>query len=462
MATKKDLIINLRAKDLSGGPIGRLQNRLKAVSAAGRNVGSALQKSFAGLDRLAIAGVGATALIGKTVVGTAANFERLGTVLETLEGSSDKAKESLEWVKNFTAKTPFELDEVAESFVKLKAFGLDPMANGLMTTLGDTAAAMGKPVIQAVEAVADAMTGENERLKEFGIKASKVGDQIEYRFTQNGKTMVRAADANNSAMIQSTLQSIWNDKFSGAMDKQSRTWGGMWSNLMDQFTQFQLLISEQGIFDLLKTRLAELLLVIQRMQKDGSLQKLAKNISDKLVKAFKFLADDLPEIIRLFGGLENVLMALAAVKLTPVIASLIELGLALGLTIGPMIAIAGAIAYLVSRWENLTSAFSNRGFIGVMKVIFADMVEVFANIMEMVGKIPGFSNDFAVSQMRSRAEGLRVESGGFEAPIMDGARDKSEVTVKFDNLPNGARVDDTGTGNVNTELNYGFISAGAM
>ena len=32
---------------------------------------------------------------------------------------------------------------------------------------------MGKPVLQAVEAISDAITGENERLKEFGIKGSK-------------------------------------------------------------------------------------------------------------------------------------------------------------------------------------------------------------------------------------------------------------------------------------------------
>jgi hypothetical protein len=37
---------------------------------------------------------------------------------------------------------------------------------------------MGKDMMQMIEAVADASTGEFERLKEFGIKASKQGDQV--------------------------------------------------------------------------------------------------------------------------------------------------------------------------------------------------------------------------------------------------------------------------------------------
>ena len=48
--------------------------------------------------------------------------------------------------------------------------------------LPNTASAMGKIVEQFVEAVADASTGEFERLKEFGIKASSEGDRQPLRF----------------------------------------------------------------------------------------------------------------------------------------------------------------------------------------------------------------------------------------------------------------------------------------
>ena len=150
-----------------------------------------------------IAGVGVQASIGgqqimqpiismgRGVVGmaqVAGKFEQFQSVLEVTEGSSEKAKKSFDWVKKFAVDTPANLDEAMEAFVRLRAYGMDP-TNGLLQTLGDTASAMGKPVMQAVEAIADAVTGENERLKEFGIKGSAIKGTkfIEYTYTdKNG------------------------------------------------------------------------------------------------------------------------------------------------------------------------------------------------------------------------------------------------------------------------------------
>lgn len=84
--------------------------------------------------------------MGKGVVGmaqTAGKFEQFKTILETVEGSSEKANQSFEWVKQFAVDTPANLDDAMEAFVRLKAYGLDP-TNGLMHTLSDTSAAMGK------------------------------------------------------------------------------------------------------------------------------------------------------------------------------------------------------------------------------------------------------------------------------------------------------------------------------
>ena len=100
-------------------------------------------------------------------VNTAQSFEKYQTILKTTEGSAQAAEKSMQWISEFAVKTPYELDETTDAFVRLRAYGLDP-TNGLLQTLGDTSAAMGKPLMQAVEAIADAITGENERLKKFG------------------------------------------------------------------------------------------------------------------------------------------------------------------------------------------------------------------------------------------------------------------------------------------------------
>ncbi|WP_241765983.1 tape measure protein [Glaesserella parasuis] len=219
--------------------------------------------------------------MGKSVVGmtqTAGKFEQFKTILETVEGSSEKANQSFEWVKQFAVDTPANLDDAMEAFVRLKAYGLDP-TNGLMHTLSDTSAAMGKPVMQAVEAIADAVTGENERLKEFGIKGAVVKGTnfIEYTYTdKDGKQQVAKVDKNNRKQIESTLQAIWNNKYKGAAEKQSKTLLGIWSKLGDVWTNFQMQVMETGAFDWIKDKIQGVLDTLDKMQQNGELKKWAE------------------------------------------------------------------------------------------------------------------------------------------------------------------------------------------
>lgn len=260
---------------------------------------------------LAAAAVGASSLAASQLIGVASQFEKFQTILETTEGSSEKARSAMEWVTDFAVKTPYELDEVMESFVKLRAYGLDP-TNGLLTSLGDTSAAMGKPVMQAVEAIADAVTGENERLKEFGIRASKAGDEITYEYTNAAGKMARATvDASDRLAIQAKLMEIFNEKYGGAMDKLSRTWEGMTSNLADLWLKFQLSIMKAGLFDWLKEKLQLILNTIDRLQESGDLDKWAasigQNIQFVLESAWQFAA-------RVYGVLQQLGTYLVAAK----------------------------------------------------------------------------------------------------------------------------------------------------
>lgn len=191
----------------------------------------------------------------KEFVNTAAQFEQFNTVLKTLEGNATKAASSMAWITEFSKTTPYELSQVTESFVKLRAYGIDP-TDGSLRTLGDTASAMGKTIDQAVEAMADAVVGENERLKEFGIRASKIGDQIKYTWTNASGEMRQTVIQNNSEIIQSTLEAIFNSKYAGAMEQQSRTWNGLISNMKDNWTIFQNNIMDSGVFDYLKAIVA--------------------------------------------------------------------------------------------------------------------------------------------------------------------------------------------------------------
>ena len=132
-------------------------------------------KSFGSVVKSAVAPVLAlvSAYQGLTkLVGVSREFEVLNAQLVTATGSAEGATEAFAAIEDFATRTPFQLGEVVTSFTKLVNLGLKPSERALVS-YGDTASAMGKSLDQMIEAVADAATGEFERLKEFGIKGQK-------------------------------------------------------------------------------------------------------------------------------------------------------------------------------------------------------------------------------------------------------------------------------------------------
>ena len=215
-------------------------------------------------------------------IDSSAQFEDFMTVLEVVEGSSKKAEKSMGWISTFAAKTPYELDQVVQSFTTLKDFGIDPM-DGFLQTLGDVSSSKTKPIMDAVEAMGAALTGENERLKAFGITAKVEGEKVFYTYTDRlGNQMKKEVDKNNRAMIASTLKAIWDDKYAGGMEKLSKNWSGMMSNVSDQWTRFKLMVMEGGAFDFLKDKLGSSLAYIDKLADSGQLKAWADVIGSKI------------------------------------------------------------------------------------------------------------------------------------------------------------------------------------
>lgn len=277
------------------------------TSAALGRVGSGLATvtRHAALATVAIGGIafGAIGWFTKTAIDKAAEMETLATALETVEGSAGKAQAAMGWIQKFAATTPYEIDQVGEAYNRLRAYGINP-TDGTLRTLGDTAASMGKPLMSSVEAIADAVTGENERLKEFGIRAKKSGDQITY-FYKNaaGEDVKKKIKGNSQEMIRATLMAIWNEKYAGSMDKQSRTWRGLMSSLSDQWTLFQVRVMNGGVFDTLKGELEGALATANKWAEDGTLERWADELSSGFEYGFarvregvSWLKDNWPQI----------------------------------------------------------------------------------------------------------------------------------------------------------------------
>lgn len=130
--------------------------------------------------------------LGTQIFNTRKKFETYNAVLTNALQSQDEATKSMAMLEKMAAKTPFSVDELTASYVKLVNRGFKPTEKE-MIRMGDLAASVGKSFDQLTEAILDASTGEFERLKEFGIKASKQGDIIKFTF-KGITTEVRNSD----------------------------------------------------------------------------------------------------------------------------------------------------------------------------------------------------------------------------------------------------------------------------
>ena len=237
--------------NIDSSPMRRASRELDRMStASGRAERSA--DGLAGAYRAVGAAVAALGLaqLTRSVFDTVRSTEALQASLKTVTGSISEANAAWDTLEQFAKTTPFTLDQSVKGFIRMKSLGLDPTTDAL-ESFGNTASAMGKDLMQMIEAVADASTGEFERLKEFGIRARTEGDNIRFIF-QGMETVVD----NSSTAITGYLESLGNTAFAGAMADQMDTVSGQVSNLEDQIDSLFRAIGDAGATDLFKESIA--------------------------------------------------------------------------------------------------------------------------------------------------------------------------------------------------------------
>lgn len=215
--------------------------QLDRVGREGEKLQSRMSKIAAAISA-ALSAIAVEALVQK-VITAQRQFDVMFASLKTMTGGLDQASAAYERLTKFAAQTPFTLKQSVDGFVKLKALGLDPSERA-MTSFGNTASAMGKDLTQMIEAVADASTGEFERLKEFGIKAKQEGDKVSLTF-QGVTTTI----GNNARDITEYLIKIGETNFAGAMAERMNTLDGNISNLQDSLDGLFLSIAQSGFGD---------------------------------------------------------------------------------------------------------------------------------------------------------------------------------------------------------------------
>lgn len=229
----------LKTKIIANFPIiSRLKNGFKGLKRRLGNFGNYAQQQFENSKNKANTFLGvlkriATTLAAgftiKTAIEGAANIEQYRNTLETVLKDPNVARKKLAWASRFANKTPFETEEVVGGMTKLQSYGIEG-DRVLKTTnrtylemIGDMASGMGKSFDQAIEAVADARTGELERLKEFGITKNMIADFGKSKGLEifNNKGQIKDME-----LFNKTLFEMMDSRFGGAMEKQAKTFKG--------------------------------------------------------------------------------------------------------------------------------------------------------------------------------------------------------------------------------------------
>ncbi len=229
----------LKAKITANFPaISKLRNGFIALRRGLGNFGNYAQQQFQNSKEKANSFLGvlkriaATLAAGftlKTAIEGAGNIEQYRNTLETVLKDSDMARKKLAWASRFANKTPFETEEVVGGMTKLQSYGIEgdrilkTTNRTYLEMIGDMASGMGKSFDQAIEAVADARTGELERLKEFGITKNMIA---EFGKSKGLEIFNNKGQIQDLELFNKTLFEMMDSRFGGAMEKQAKTFKG--------------------------------------------------------------------------------------------------------------------------------------------------------------------------------------------------------------------------------------------
>lgn len=259
----------------------------KSTDSAKTAIASAAHKAVAWTT--ALVGLNQLKDLAGDVIATGSAFENLETRLGNLLGGTEAATQAMGMIKDLATSTPFAVSDMAESFIKLTAFGLQPTEKQ-MRALADVAANLGGGT--------EVLTGVTLALGQAWTKGKLQGEEI-LQLAERGVPVwdaLSAATGRSVAELQkmSSAGELGRDVIGklidelgrmneGASDELMRTFAGAVSNAKDAVEEFFNMIAEAGALDWLTEKLRELLAEFDRMKETGELQERAQEIADGFV-----------------------------------------------------------------------------------------------------------------------------------------------------------------------------------
>ena len=319
--------------------INKASSKLKNFGKQASSVGKSLSVGLS----LPLAAAGVKAL------SSAAKFEKLQTQLNVLTGSADKGAESFKKLVEFSAGTPFQLDQLVEANNTLMGFGVSAEdAFKHLQSIGDIAAVSGgdlKNISVAFGQVAASgrlMGQDLLQLINNGVPIIDMLSQSMGVAKSEIKDMVSEGAVTFPVLVKAFEDSTsQGGKFAGGMQQLSGTLGGVFSTLKDNVN---IAFAEIGKSIVESTDLVEVSKrLIARIQELTERFKALSPQAKKTLLVITGIATAIGPILIVIGKLATGFGAVA--KILPIAASGFKI-LTTAMIANPIIAVAAAVAGL--------------------------------------------------------------------------------------------------------------------
>ncbi|EKB19218.1 tape measure protein [Aeromonas veronii] len=239
--------------------------------------------------------------------------ERLDVQLKAVMGSIAGGKEASAWIQDFVKNIPLQLSEVTQVFVRLKAFGIDPMA-GAMQGIVDQAFKLGGG-FEEVQGISLALGQawakqklQGEEILQLIERGVPVWQMLEQVTGKNTAELQKLSEAGK--LGRETISALMNEiaaQSRGAAADNMSLLSGLISNAQDNLAKFYGMVAENGALVWLKSQLASLNAEFEAMARGGRLQEWAKRLSDGFIS----MGETLKSLIQTLYEWRTALTALA-------------------------------------------------------------------------------------------------------------------------------------------------------
>lgn len=364
-----------------GGKIGnirRISDTFTALRAKVQGVGAAFSGVGASLGNMRNTLVGAGLGLGAVGYGFKSQFVDRAAAFEKyriqLAAFGDDAEKALAWSEQFAMETPLNLDQVVQAYVKLRQQGLDP-TDGTLQALTDGVAKVGGEFYDLEEIISQlGQAWRKSKLTSEDVKPlMNRGIPVYDMLVKSGigknaqEIMEMQADGKlGRKAIGALLFEL--GRWSKGMSKQmAGTWTGILGRMGDYWVKFTKLVMESGPFSYMKAELEKALVIVDRLEKDGTLKRWAEETGAAILKFFEGVTafsaklwTAVTAVKDFVGGWENLGIVVAAIPFAGLIASVVQLtaaltqlGIAAGAALGPWgLLVAGLTAAAVWMWNN--------------------------------------------------------------------------------------------------------------